>query len=251
MRNHCYIIILFICLLIFYSLLIYPDIRNNPPLPPDVYRDIAHTQNILNGNSPLSDPAIKGEYLWYPPLEPLLMAGLAVITGLDLFTLYSYSLLYINFFIPLLFFICIAQITDKRTAFFAAFFIPIMPWLNTHLFKGAMPSVHGFAFLLGTAILFLRFEKKGFTRPRAAVTGIVIGLCLLFHSLSGLIVYTSITAVLFLNKCLFKKPYRISHILLITCLPIIIFSPYFVPNIVRPKLNPAPLNYFSSALYDP
>lgn len=248
---HKYIIILLICQLFFTFVFIFPELRNNPPLPSDTYRNIAYAQNLLNGNSLFSDPAVKGEYIWYPPLEPLIMAGLSKITGLSLFTLYNYSVLYINFFIPLLFFLFVTQVLGKRIAFFAVFFIPIMPWLNSHVFKGAMPSVHGFAFILGAFILFLYFEKKGFTYPRSVVAGIVTGLCLLLHSLSGLILFLSITLVLMINKCLFKKPYRIPHFLLMVSIPIILFSPYLIPNLLRPKLNPEPLTYFSDVLYNP
>ncbi len=97
--------IVIILTLSFFAFFIFPEKVKNPQLTMDVYRDVAYARNVLNGNSILQDPAIKGMPLWYPPLNPLIMAGISKITGLSLFTLYNYSPLFINVFIPILFYL--------------------------------------------------------------------------------------------------------------------------------------------------
>src|SRR5665648_188814 len=84
--KHKYFLLLLLLIIIFYGSIGIPEILKNPPLSADVYRDITYAQNVLNGNSIFADPSIKGEFIWYPPLNALIMAGISKITGLNLFT---------------------------------------------------------------------------------------------------------------------------------------------------------------------
>ncbi|MBN2736769.1 MAG: glycosyltransferase family 39 protein [Spirochaetales bacterium] len=246
-----FLIIIFFMTLLLYIFNIYPDISNNPTISPDAYRDVAYAQNILNGNSIFSDPAIKGEFIWYPPLTPLIMAGLHKITGLHLFTLYTRSVLVINFFIPILLYLFVMLIFNHPIAFISSLLIPIMPWLSTHLFQLGMPSIYAFTILLGIFSLTLFFEKKGMKQKYFIIIGILIGFSLLCHSLSGLILYASIMIYFLIQKIIQKKDISWVNIITIIALPFIMWSPYFLPNFFRAKLNPEPLEYVSNVLYDP
>lgn len=113
--KHIWFFILLCVVSIFYVVFMFPHLKNNPPLSPDVFRDIAYAQNILNGNSVFDDPAIKGEYIWYPPLNGIMMAFISALTGVDLFSLYNCSLIFINMFSVFLFSF---KHTDEKAGFF-------------------------------------------------------------------------------------------------------------------------------------
>ncbi len=242
--------IVIILTLSFFAFFIFPEKVKNPQLTMDVYRDVAYARNVLNGNSILQDPAIKGMPLWYPPLNPLIMAGISKITGLSLFTLYNYSPLFINVFIPILFYLFCFFMFNYKIAFFSFLAISIMPWLRISLFTFGMPSIHAFSVILFLLIIFIKFYKNVLSPAKSIIIGILLGFSFLFHSPSALIIYSSIIIFILIKKVALKSNERIYSILIMILLPLIIWSPYCIPNIFTKKLNPEPLQYFSPLLMD-
>ena len=235
---------------IFFYGVIFPNIRRNLPLPYDTYRDIACGQSILNGNSIFRDPAVKGQFIWYPPLNALVMAMISRISGASLFTLYAYSPLVINYSIPILFYIFIMLSIGKRCAFWATLSLAVMPWLKTHLFSMAMPSIHSFAVVLTILIIFYLFLKKGLTDFRSAIMGILAGLCLLHHSISGLILVSAISLYTAAVAITEKKPVLFRQLLIILGISGLLWGPFIIPNLLKPKLNYLPIRYFAPELTD-
>ncbi|MBN2439727.1 MAG: hypothetical protein JXJ04_00215 [Spirochaetales bacterium] len=248
--THKFFLMLFFLVLIFTVVMTLPKVLDNQPLSADVYRDVAYAQNVLNGNSIFSDATIKGEFIWYPPLNALMMAGISKITGIRILDLYNYSQLFINAFIPILFFLFLTTLFDKKYAFLSALLIPLMPWLSTHVFQGPMPSVHSFAFILLSLFIYVSHEKAGMTIKRAVINGALMGMCLLMHTLSGFILYGGIGIYVLLSIFVFKQKYRLIPFLILALLPLLLWSPYAIPNLLRPKLNPVPIVFFSNVLLD-
>jgi hypothetical protein len=245
----------FICILLltvlFYALVVFPGATKNPQLEKEAYRDITYVQNILNGNSVFSDPMIKGELSWYPPLGISIMALVSKVTGMSAIETYDYSVFFINAFIPLLFYLLVSLVFGKRFGFFTALLIPVMPWLNNILFINTTAPVQSIGFVLISLILFVIFDKKGFTLSTSIVTGVMMGLAFLFHPVSGAILYSSIGVYVLIRKFIFKQSYRGLHILIAAAIPVLLFGPFLVPHIIRRVLNPAPFDFVSPRLFDP
>lgn len=76
--------------------------------PPDIdlYRDIAQGQTMADG-ALLADPFYRGETLWYNPLVPGLVAGLAGLTGQPVQVVYVQAGAYLNLLGPIAFFLLI------------------------------------------------------------------------------------------------------------------------------------------------
>ena len=72
--KHKYLLIVIALNILVYIIFVGPVVIKKHYLPTDAYRDIAYARSVLNGNSIFEDPAIKGEYIWYPPLNPLVFA---------------------------------------------------------------------------------------------------------------------------------------------------------------------------------
>ena len=141
-----YLLIIIILNALLFSTCILPVIINTRMIPTDTYRDIAYARSVMNGNPFWEDPAIKGENIWYPPLNPLLFALLSIITSIDLYNLYAFSPLFISFFIPIVFYFFLVRLFDKKTAFLSILLIPIMPWVITHIYTRPIPSWHTFTY---------------------------------------------------------------------------------------------------------
>jgi hypothetical protein len=243
-----YFLIVLALNVVFFSLVIFPNIKKHIPLPNDTYRDIAYGQSILNGNSVFSDPAIKGEFIWYPPLNPLLTSFVSRITGISLFKLYAYSPLVVNFSIPLLFYVFIGSLFGKKHAFLATVSLAVMPWLKTHLFSMGMPSIHSFALVLATLIVLRVSAKRGLTARAATAVGILTGIALLHHSLSGLILFSSVCLFLLCRIATEKRLAGLLHFFIIVATSLLLWAPFILPNLLKPRLNYMPMHYFAPEL---
>ncbi|MBN2735356.1 MAG: glycosyltransferase family 39 protein [Spirochaetales bacterium] len=237
--------------LILYIVLIGPNVQKNRPMTSDIYRDIAYATGVMNGRPIFEDPTIKGEYIWYPPLNPLIMALISRITGLSVFTIYAYSVFLANLAIPILFYLLIAELLGKRMAFFSSLLMVIMPWVNTHFFSMVLTSVHGVAVMLAVLLYFSKLHKKGMPLLGSTILGLLTGLALLHHSLSGLILYGSLFIFISLDILVYKHFDKWKSFLAALVIPVIVWAPYWIPNLFRAKLNPSPLTHLAIELMDP
>ncbi len=244
-------VVLFAAFIVFHATTIAPRIVRTRPLPFDTYRDVACARSILNGQGVFRDPTIAGEYGWYSPLNPWLFAGLSKLTGVDVFLLYAYSPLFINIFAPIVFYVFAFLIAGRWTAFTATLLIPCVPWLKTHLLVMGMPSIHAVPLVLVVLVTAILFSRRRMGPGRAAVLGALMGIAILHHSLSGMIAYASVCLMLLIRLGLVRtRPALVATAVAVT-IPILLAAPYLLPNLLRPKLNPAPLDYVAPELASP
>ncbi len=241
-------LVLLVGLVAFEATTIAPRILGTRPLPFDTYRDVAYARSILNGQGVFRDPTIAGQPAWYSPLNPLFFAELSKVTGVDVFTLYAYSPLFINIFTPLLLYALVYLLIGHWPAFTAALLIPCMPWLKTHFLTMGMPSIHAVPLVLIVLIAAVAFGRRGLDTKRCVALGILMGITLLHHSLSGMIAYASVGLMLALQFLLNRGVRRLLPTVLAGALPVLIAAPYLLPNLLLPKLNMAPLDYIAPEL---
>src|SRR5205823_2594238 len=77
------------------------------PQDEDFARDVAAAETIAAGH-PLSDPVYRGEWLWYNPLAPAMVAVIATISHRPIPLVYSRLGAYFNLLIPLSLFALVA-----------------------------------------------------------------------------------------------------------------------------------------------
>ncbi len=128
----------------------------------DTFRDIAWAENIRAGRV-WSDPTHPGADWWYPPGSPLLMAGLARLTGCSVTDLYGYSALWLNGWLPVLLYLALRQGGDRTTALvtLGTVLAGSFTWL-THA-AAAIPSFQGIVFNLLGLLCWQRCCRLGMT----------------------------------------------------------------------------------------
>jgi hypothetical protein len=90
------------------------------PYDIDIFRDIAHAQTIQDGSF-RDDPLFLGETLWYNPLVPALVAGVAGVTGLPVHRVYTRLGTYVNLLAPITLYLLVASLLGEWTALASAF----------------------------------------------------------------------------------------------------------------------------------
>ena len=162
------------------------------PNDPDLYRDIAHAQTILDG-SLLDDPHYLGETIWYNPLVPALVAGLDWVTGARLHVLETRAGAYLNLLAPIAFYLLARALLGRWTAVAAtAVFLfctgdtgpsyassTYTPWLFVANF------VQGVFYL---AVLALHRAVETHRGHRFALVGILLGVTFLGHAAPAILV---------------------------------------------------------------
>ena len=156
--------------------------------PPDVdlYRDIGFAQSMLDGR-PLSDPLYLGEWLWYNPLVPALIALASLVSGAPAHVAATQLGPWLNLLAPLGFYLLTRRLLGGKVALAAlvAFlFVPVgrfpawasatySPWL----FPGA--AVQGLFYL---GLLATLFALRTGRRRHALLAGATLGLTFLGHT---------------------------------------------------------------------
>jgi hypothetical protein len=120
------------------------------PPDPDLFRSAAITQTILDG-AWIADPFFAGEWNWYNPLVPAIVALLHAITGTPVLELYARSGVVLNLFGPIAFWALVRALFGSGAAVAAVFaflFLPprlpgwstagYWPWLFSSVFTQAV-----------------------------------------------------------------------------------------------------------------
>ncbi len=164
------------------------------PCDVDLYRDIGFAQSIRDGHL-LADPLYRGEWLWYPPLVPGLIALASLFSGLPVHHAATQLGVYLNLLAPLGFYLLTARLLGRRVgaaATFSFLFIGIgdyptwaaasySPWLWPGNF------VQGLFYLGMAALHRALIRKRGSSTLMWLITGALLGLCALGHSAPALI----------------------------------------------------------------
>jgi hypothetical protein len=156
------------------------------PYADDNYRDIAQAQATLDGH-PFSDPFFAGEWIWYNPLLPWIVALGASLTDTSLATFHVQSGPWLNLSGPILFYLVAVRLTGRHAALVALVFFLFVngqtdssrdhstygPWLYTASFAQG---------LFYATVLALQNARVDGTLRSALFVGGSIGLTLLTHT---------------------------------------------------------------------
>jgi len=162
------------------------------PGDPDFARDIASAEAIAAGH-PLSDPFYRGEWAWYNPLVPSLVAGVATTAGQPIPLIYARLGAYLNLAAPIAFFALVAAWWGRLVGLAAVLaFLFLIPgrdpgWLAATYSPWLLPMhvAQGFAYLALIAVAVAWREQSV---PAFAIAGAAIGLVFLTHTAPALLI---------------------------------------------------------------
>jgi hypothetical protein len=161
------------------------------PDDPDLFRETAQAQSFADGHL-LDDPFYLGEWIWYPPLVPGLVAGLSRITGAPVHTVYTRAGAYLNMLGPILLAALVARCFGSLAGLVAltAFLYRIprgptgaTPFYSTLLYSGNFAQ----ALFYLTLLAYVGLAEKH--RLRYVLTGLLLGLTFLGHAAPFLVLF--------------------------------------------------------------
>jgi hypothetical protein len=172
--------------------------RSDWPDDPDLFRESAQAQTFADGHL-LDDPYFLGEWIWYPPLVPGLVAGLSKVTGLAVPTVYARAGAYLNVLAPILFAALVARCFGSLAGLVALtvylYRIPrgptgATPFYSTLLYSGNFTQ--GLFFL--TLLAYVSLGERH--RLRYVLTGLLLGLTFLGHAAPFVVLAVLFTVML-------------------------------------------------------
>jgi hypothetical protein len=161
------------------------------PFDLDLYRDAAAAESILKGEFP-ADPYYASEQIWYNPLAPAAVAGIARLTGLGPVQVYAHCGALVGLLIPLAILFLAIVLFGRLTGIGALFaFLFLGP---NDLFSWAAPcySPWLFANLLSLVPFAVALAAAGHAhktgRVRSwAICGLLVAVTFLAHTASAII----------------------------------------------------------------
>lgn len=207
------------------------------PYDGDHFRDLAQAQTTRDGH-PLSDPYYAGEWAWYNPLVPWLLAALSWLTGLSPAVLHVQGGPWLNLLGPVAFYVLGVCVAGHAAAFLALAVLlfancsgdpsltcaTYSPWLFVATFAQGL-------FFVG--VLALRRAAGTRTATAAVAAGVVAGLTFLAHTGPALVL-GGIALVLL----------RPRQLVAAGCAALCVASPYVWSILVHYRLhvvNPVPM----------
>jgi len=170
------------------------------PYDPDHFRDLAFAQTALDGH-PLSDPYYTGEWLWYNPLLPWILAAGSAFSRIPLFKFHVVAGPWLNFAGPIAFYLLARRLSDRRSALLGlAFFLFVTsgsepPWAAATYAPWLFASTFAQAFCYVILIVALRIEERPSART-ILFAGALLGLTLLVHTAPAIVGGTVLAHVL-------------------------------------------------------
>ena len=220
--------------------------------PPDVdlYRDIAQAQTMADG-ALLADPFYRGEAVWYNPLVPGLVAGLAGLTGQPVHVVYAEAGAYLNLLAPIAFFLLIDAWFGLPAAALATLHLVYVrdpvgpPWLS----PAYSPWLYGAAFVqalfYSTVLAYRRALQTG-ALAWFAGTGVLLGLTFLGHAAPALLAGVLVTVGLAHDAGAGKGRASLARHALLAGAAVTAAAPFLSSILLRYQLrirNPAPLDW--------
>jgi hypothetical protein len=156
------------------------------PYDGDHYRDVAQAQTALDGH-PLGDPHYPGEWVWYNPLVPWIVAAGSAITGLPPAAFHVQAGPYVNLLAPTGFYLLGARLAGRGPAFAG---LVIFLFFNCHADQALVcPTYSPWLFVATFAqglffltLLAMTGASERSTGARAMVVGALAGLTFLAHT---------------------------------------------------------------------
>jgi hypothetical protein len=210
------------------------------PCEDDFFRDMGGAQAILDGCVG-TDPAYVGELSWFNPLQPMLFALLALVTGLPLHVAYAQLGPFVNLLGPIGFFLLARQLMGRWgavAALVAYLFLgkPDVPsWFQATYSPWAWPMdvAQGFFFL--TAAAYVRAVLTQHLRWDV-ITGVLLGITFLAHTAPTLV----FVGMIFLLTALSRRGERLRalrRLLVVGAVSLGVASPFLGPLLVNYKLQ--------------
>ncbi|RZN49977.1 hypothetical protein EF808_01400 [archaeon] len=149
----------------------------------DVWYRICMSQHILDYHS-LPIPDIRyipyGDVpLWYPPLSMVGFAGLSVISGMDLPTVMTRIVPFIEAFTPIPFYFLVREWYDKMVARIALIILAITP--SFILYSAIADPQVITLMVIPVVLVYLSRQRYGFSRNAALGIGVLLGINFLTH----------------------------------------------------------------------
>src|SRR5688572_27127119 len=161
------------------------------PPDPDLYRSAAISQTLLNG-AWLGDPFFAGEWNWYNPLVPAIVAVLRTVTGTPVLEIYARGGVGLNMLAPVALWALVRVLFGSGAgvaAVFAFLFLPprFMPgWSTAGYWPWLFSSVFTQAVFYAGLLAVDRAGRSTRLRPWL-VAGMALGLVFLGHTAPALI----------------------------------------------------------------
>ncbi len=164
---------------LFWAIYVWPIAVDEQRQGYDISRDVASAVNFQHGQF-LSDPAYRGEQLWYPPLSPMLVAGIAYALDVEPASCYRISQLLFNALLPVGFFLFMRFSWGRRAAVLGTIaFLFAMPWWQEEVAHG-QPSIHAVAWGWLALLLYVEQHRRA-SMPWALACGVFQGLSFWHH----------------------------------------------------------------------
>jgi hypothetical protein len=168
------------------------------PGDPDLSRDISIAETIRSGH-PLSDPVYRGEWAWYNPLVPGIVAAVSAVLNRPTHLVYARFGAYANLLVPLSFFALLWNFFDPLVALAGTTaFLFLGPqnepaWTSATYSPWLLP-VHFVQSLFYLALLLIARAWSDPIRSNFIMLGALLGLVLLGHTAPALILLVVVTA---------------------------------------------------------
>ncbi len=164
--------------------LLYAPVMSEMPVGDDTFRDTAYVHNAMEGYV-WQDPSMRGFEWWYMPGSAVFFAGVCKLTGWLPLEAYTYSILWLNVWLAILFYWLVRVYTDQATGLCALLAGSVgCLWWQTHC-SMPMPSTHGVILTLLSFIVW----RPAFTRGGVwlFVCGIVLAATTWHHLICGIV----------------------------------------------------------------
>ncbi len=207
----------------------------------DLFRDIGSAQTVADGDL-LGDPQYRGELLWYNPLTPDLVAGVAGVLRQPIPRIYTRLGAYLNLLAPILFFVLVAALFDRWVALAAVvlFLFGSPPGDSSLVFATYSAWLYAADFaqvwFYLTLLAFLVALRTG-QRRWVVATGALLGATFLSHTAPALTLGMIMTATLIgLSVRAWRTPARWSPLIklgVIVAVALIVSAPLVYSLVAR------------------
>jgi hypothetical protein len=175
------------------------------PADEDLARDVAAAETIASGH-PLSDPVYRGEWLWYNPLTPAIVAAIATVARRPVPFVYSRLGAYFNLLIPLSLFAVVLSWWGFMQALVAVLaLLYLIPgagpgWLTASYSPWLYPMHVGQAMFYVALLAITHAWRNGGTRA-FAWAGLALGTTLLTHTAPALLLAAAMGMEVLRTEC--------------------------------------------------
>jgi hypothetical protein len=229
------------------------------PCENDLYRDLGAAQSILDGLAG-SDPAYLGEYWWYNPLVPAVVALSSRVTSLPLHVAYASFGAHLNLLGPIAFYAMVCTLFHRGVGLASLlgflFLGPLgwMSWLNATYSPWLWPCnfAQGLSYL--SVLTWVRALRVR-TTSRSLVAGVCFGFTALAHAAPALLL-----AVIAIGTCAVEAVRQrsliaawslVKPLALVAISAVLVSSPFWwsiVTHYHAHVQNPVPLRWVAGEL---